>query len=79
MNNCSSKKFLKEVPESESLNNIKKMINKFGAKEVVNAISVEGLGFTCLHKASLHGRLGIITFLKDNGADLDAKDVRVGK
>jgi len=70
MNNCSSM----TRTESESLNNIKKMINKFGAKEVVNAISVEGLGYTCLHKASSHGRLEIITFLKDNGADLDAKD-----
>ena len=75
MNNCSSK----TRTESEALNNIKKMINKFGAKEVVNAISVGGLGYTCLYQASLHRRLKIMTFLKDNGADLDAKDVRVGK
>merc|ERR1712042_264218 len=77
MEYCSSTKFgFKEVPESESLNNIKKMINKFGAKEVVNAISEGGLGYTCLHEASRYGRLKIMTFLKDNGADLDAKDYR---
>jgi len=51
---------------------VQREINKFGAKQVVNARNKYQK--TCLHKAASWGGLNIITLLLENGADLDPKD-----
>ena len=54
------------------IDSIKQMMDKFGAKAVVN-VKIE-TQWTCLHTAAEYGHPNIITLLIENGADPDPKD-----
>jgi len=58
--------------ENEIIDVLRRKIDQFGAKQVVNARN-DWLG-TCLHYAAVYGHPNIITLLIKNKADIDPKD-----
>ena len=57
------------------IDGVKKMMIKFGPKQVGNANYGYYSWWTCLHYAAEYGHPNIITLLIENGADLDPKDI----
>jgi len=56
------------------IDGVKKMMIKFGPKQIGNAKTPGGSHWTCLHFAASSGYPNIITLLIENGADLDPKE-----